>query len=484
MKRSKGIVAAALVLSLAIGPACGVNQGFAQEEPCAVLNRECLACHGRDDAVKKFADGSVVKTYIDSQSFAKSVHASLSCHDCHQDFTVTSHPERSFRSRLQYRTVESRRCRQCHPDDVIGARSIHETLLRKEKSGEAIICTNCHSAHMMSRVGAGSAAKSETKHCLACHSREKVKKFVNGETVSTFVTPGDILNSPHKDIGCTDCHSDFSSARHPDNRYGSEREYRHSSAGMCRRCHYDKYAMVAENIHNAMLSAGRLDAPTCVDCHGTHSISSLGNDRLSIVRKCAACHKEVYSAYSRSVHGGALFNGNNRDVAICTDCHTSHNMQAISSIDFHDDIPDRCSNCHSNPVIMGKYGLSTDVVKTYLSDFHGMTLSLYRKETWKHYGPPPAMAVCTDCHGTHDIARVSGSDIGQMKIKLMKRCASCHPGASENFPDAWLSHYRPSFGVAPMVFITEQFYRIMLPLTITGILFLVLLDIWRYFRSR
>jgi hypothetical protein len=94
------------------------------------------------------------------------------------------------------------------------------------------------------------------------------------------------------------------------------------------------------------------------------------------------------------------------------------------------------------------------------------------------------MAVCTDCHGTHDIARVSGSDMPAMKSKLLKRCGSCHPGATENFPDAWLSHYTPSFRVAPMVFITEKFYKIMLPLTVVGILFLVLLDIWRYLKNR
>ncbi|HMK60394.1 MAG TPA: hypothetical protein VK452_04515 [Dissulfurispiraceae bacterium] len=447
-------------------------------------SRACLECHDRDDAIKRFVDGSKVSTHIDSESFNRSVHASLSCTSCHRDFSGGSHPDRSFRSKLQYQIMVNRRCRECHPDNVIKSRSIHEILLGKENSGEAIVCSNCHNAHIMSRVGAGSVVRSESKYCMSCHQHEGNKNFINGESISVRVDPAHIANSPHKDIGCTDCHTSFSSAEHPNNRFGSVRQYRHSSVEMCRRCHYDKYTKVAESIHNAMLSVGRMDAPTCVDCHGTHCISSPGKSRLAVVKKCATCHHNVYSAYARSVHGGALSSENNRDVAICTDCHTSHSMQATSSNDFHDEIPDKCSNCHSNRLIMGKYGLSTDVVRTYLSDFHGMTLSLYRKETWRHYGPPPAMAVCTDCHGTHDIVRVSGSDIRQMKSKLMKRCASCHPGASENFPDAWLSHYRPSFAVAPMAFITEQFYRIMFPIIVVGILFLIFLDVWRYVKNR
>jgi hypothetical protein len=455
-----------------------------QEEREVVASTYCRDCHANRGAVKKFTDGSFISAYIDSDAFNKSVHGKLECTLCHREFSIKDHPERTFRSKSQYQIMASRMCRDCHSDAAITSRSIHSALLRKEKAGEAIICTNCHSAHMISRIGAGNVATSEEKDCMVCHSRDGKKSFINGEIISTRVNKSDIVASPHKDVGCSDCHSRFSAGGHPKNRFGSEREYRHASAEMCKRCHYDKYSKVAESIHYKMLSVGRLDAPTCVDCHGIHAISSPGKNRLSIVEKCAACHREVYAAYAKSVHGSALFNENNRDVAICTDCHSSHNMQATTSNDFHDEIPDTCSNCHSNSTVMGKYGLSIDVVKTYLSDFHGMTLSLYRKETWRHYGPPPAMAVCTDCHGTHNIARISGSDVRQMKSKLLKRCSSCHPGASGNFPDAWLSHYRPSFKIAPMVFITEQFYRIMLPVTVVGILFLVLLDFWRYYKNR
>ena len=39
-----------------------------------------------------------------------------------------------------------------------------------------------------------------------------------------------------------------------------------------------------------------------------------------------------------------------------------------------------CSNCHANKAIVGKYGLSVDVVDNYLEDFHGITLEFYRMQ--------------------------------------------------------------------------------------------------------
>ena len=53
---------------------------------------------------------------------------------------------------------------------------------------------------------------------------------------------------------------------------------------------------------------------------------------------------------------------------------------------------------------MKKYGLSTNVMQTYLADFHGMTASLQKP------GARPraarVAALCIDCHGVHDITKV------------------------------------------------------------------------------
>ncbi len=446
--------------------------------------RQCLKCHGERGAVKKFPDGDFISTYVDARALDMSAHRSLRCTACHEEFSDQRHPERAFRNKLQYSIKESHRCRDCHADVTIKSPAMHEVMSKKEKAGEALVCTNCHSAHAVMPVTRGNVSTSEENYCLRCHAYENQMVFKNGDFVSIRVYLAELRDSPHRNVTCSDCHFGFSSEDHPHRRFRSEREYRISSSESCRRCHFDKYSKVSESIHYTLLSAGRLEAPTCVDCHGGHAVLSPGRSRLSVVQKCKTCHAKVYEVYERSVHGSALLKENNGDVPICIDCHSSHSIKDPSLSDFHDYIPDMCSKCHSNAALMSKYGLSADVVKTYLSDFHGVTLGLYRKETQKRDRLDRPMAVCTDCHGVHGIASVSGAGIQEVKRNLQKRCKTCHINATENFPDAWLSHYKPSLKVAPMVFIVEQFYKIMMPLMVAGLLFQVFLHIWRYLVSR
>jgi len=475
------LTGAALVAALLLPAATARAQSGAVDEG----KRHCLVCHGEKGSVKKFPDGELLSTYVDSKALDLSVHRSLPCTACHKEFSDERHPDRAFRNKLQYRIKESFVCRDCHPESTITSRAIHESLFRKEATGEAVICTNCHSAHAVTHIAGGNVSKSEEGYCLRCHAHENKMVFKSGEFVSLRVRVDELHASSHKNVGCSDCHFGYSDEEHPRRRFRSERQYRLAAAEMCRRCHFDAYSKVSESIHYAKLSEGNLEAPTCIDCHGGHAVSPVSENRLSVAQTCKTCHGGVYDVYAKSVHGSALLKENNKDVPICTDCHSSHNVKDASSSEFHDTIPGLCAKCHSNAALMGKYGLSADVVKTYLSDFHGVTLGLYQKEAQKRYQPDRPMAVCTDCHGTHGIAGVSGTaDMQALKKTLQKRCQTCHTGAGENFPDAWLSHYKPSLSNAPVVFIVEQFYKIMMPLMVVGLLFQVFLHIWRYLVSR
>lgn len=125
---------------------------------------------------------------------------------------------------------------------------------------------------------------------------------------------------------------------------------------------------------------------------------------------------------------------------------------------------------------MAKYGLSTNVVSTYLQDFHGTTVSLVRMDGGDAV---TVEAVCTDCHGIHDIIAVSDPSSPVLKANLVETCRKCHPGANENFPSAWLSHYEPSLQHAPLVFTVKWFYLILIPVMVVGLLIHVVLTLWR-----
>jgi hypothetical protein len=144
-----------------------------------------------------------------------------------------------------------------------------------------------------------------------------------------------------------------------------------------------------------------------------------------------------------------------------------------------------CGNCHANSELMDKYGLTTEVLNSYLQDFHGITLKLYKKqlETGMKTAVRP-IAVCVDCHGIHDITRTTGPNSSIVKTNLVKRCQKCHPDATENFPDSWISHYKPSLKKAPLVFTINLIYKIFIPFMMIGLILQILLHIWRYAVNR
>jgi len=160
---------------------------FAQDGAGEQEKKQCLKCHGEQGSVKKFPDGDFVSTYVDAHALDRSVHRSLRCTSCHKEFTNQRHPDRAFRNKLQFRIKESHGCRDCHAEGTIKSRAIHEALFKKEAAGEAVVCTNCHSAHAVTHIAGGNVSKSEEKYCLRCHASEKNMVFRSGESVSTRV---------------------------------------------------------------------------------------------------------------------------------------------------------------------------------------------------------------------------------------------------------------------------------------------------------
>ena len=114
-----------------------------------------------------------------------------------------------------------------------------------------------------------------------------------------------------------------------------------------------------------------------------------------------------------------------------------------------------------------------------------MTLKLYKRQKTASTGVSrKSIATCVDCHGVHDITMTSGPGTNLVKARLVKRCQKCHPGAGEEFPDAWLSHYEPSLSNAPLVFVINLMYAIFIPFMLIGLILQILLHIWRYAVNR
>lgn len=470
-----------ILLGVALFPRQGVT---AEKADLSASSGACLECHAQPGIIKKFENGEAVEAYVDAEKFRVSVHHSLSCSTCHPDFSAENHPVRRFRSKGQFRIQSSLICRQCHTEEEIKKKPIHANLFRREQKGDVPLCSGCHTAHAVAAVSGGGVTANETDYCLSCHKHHMKLRFKDGGGIALVVNRSELSDSAHSKLGCSDCHYGFSSEDHPQRNFKTRRDYAIASAESCRRCHFDKYTQTLESICHTKQCEGNVNTPICTDCHGSHAVAYVRNEKTFSVSRCRKCHPKIYDTYANSVHGKALFNEQNRDVPVCIDCHKVHNIRNPLTLEFHERIPELCSNCHANSAIMAKYGLSTDVVNTYLSDFHGMTLGLYKKQREALSKPARPIAVCTDCHGIHNIQSTRDTPAAVVKANLLKRCQKCHHDASARFQDAWLSHYKPSLSRAPLVFLVNMGYKIFLPILLVGLFLQILLHIWRYAVNR
>jgi predicted CXXCH cytochrome family protein len=318
--------------------------------------------------------------------------------------------------------------------------------------------------------------------CMVCHGNKDLSIVLpSGDKLSLYSDPALMQSSVHKVLNCTDCHSDIVSFPHPARQFDSLRSFRVAEYEACKSCHFVEYTKTVDSVHFSALSQGIRNAPLCTDCHGSHGITPPDQPRLRISQTCSACHQTEYNTYADSVHGSALISNGNPDVPVCTDCHQVHNIQNPTTAEFRVQSVQLCVKCHSDPKVMDKYGISTQVQATYLESFHGMAIFLAGQNTKNQDIKEP---VCTDCHGTHDIQLVTASTSPVIKANLLATCQECHAGAGTNFPTSWIGHYEPSLHRDPAVFAIRWFYRLLIPFILGGLLVHLLLDLWKTVTNR
>jgi predicted CXXCH cytochrome family protein len=325
---------------------------------------------------------------------------------------------------------------------------------------------------------ADAATDDEAQACLSCHGDESLSiTLESGEKAPLFMKQEVLAGSVHKNLHCTDCHAGMDQLPHPERQYKNLAQFRASFGEACKTCHFENYTKTLDSVHYQLQARGDVFAPTCVKCHGSHDIASPSKPRSRISQTCATCHPTISEAYAKSVHGKALLTEGNQDVPVCTDCHRSHNIADPKSRTWLMSTPSLCGKCHADKKLMAKYGLSTAVLSTYLADFHGTTASFGAKGKGQDGGP--VVALCVDCHGIHDIGKVTGASAPAFRANLVKTCRKCHEGASDNFPAAWLSHYEPSLERTPLVYMVKIFYKIFIPFILGGLVLQILLHLWR-----
>jgi len=178
---------------------------------------------------------------------------------------------------------------------------------------------------------------------------------------------------------------------------------------------------------------------TCTSCHGgdasnydpDQAMSRKAGwkgkiDRKQVPQLCGFCHSNpVYmrsfnpslrtdqlDQYHTSMHGKRLAAGDAK-VAVCTDCHSVHDLRPPSdprSTVNPVNVAKTCSRCHSDPAYMKQYGIPTDQFANYSTSVHHEAM-VVRGDL--------SAPTCTTCHGNHG-ALPPGVD------KVQNVCANCH----------------------------------------------------------
>lgn len=340
-----------------------------------------------------------------------------------------------------------------------------------------------------------------TNDCLGCHSNPNmIGRFADGKTMSLYYDPKqhegsehvegcrachDVQNEyPHKvsqTQSCETCHTQIFGGVSKDPAvfdipyYPDQRAVEMDINESCRKCHSENFDEMSDGAHMRVFERGNRYAPICMDCHGSHNITSPNEPRTKIPQICSKCHLSVYTTYESSVHGTALEADSNPDVPTCINCHGSHKVSGPGSENFGADSITLCGSCHADKELMGKYGISTHVFQTYLDDFHGRTVDFSRQARDSKI----TKATCYDCHGIHNIQAPDNKLSSVYPANLQKTCQQCHPDAGITFPQAWLSHYAPTWEDTPALFAVNTFYKFLVPSIIGGFVVYIALDVRR-----
>jgi hypothetical protein len=209
----------------------------------------------------------------------------------------------------------------------------------------------------------------------------------------------------------------------------------------CVVCHADQWEQMKESIHTR-------HQITCDRCHGgdpakedMEAAKAPGTDfvaapdKKQVAGRCGGCHADVetmnfyglptdqLARYKTSAHGKLLFEHGDEYGAVCTDCHGTHDVVAVTdprSPVYPLNLPATCNRCHGDQAMMAPYAHPTDIFEKYKKSVHGV--ALFEKGDL-------GAANCVKCHGSHGAMPPGVKEIGAT-------CGKCHINEKKYFQES------------------------------------------------
>ncbi len=446
----------------------------------------CGQCHREGTPVSRnrpIAQDNILENYSESihgeALLKKGLSVAPTCATCHTAHSILPHTDPA--SSINRRNIAAT-CTKCHSQ----IETVHRKVIRGElweKQADILpACPDCHQPHKIRNVFYSQGMADAD--CMRCHADEKLRRARDAQ--SMYVSVGEVSHSRHSKIACSQCHSEVNASR--------VRPCETITRGVdCTSCHDEIGRLYITSIHGQLTAKNDPNAPSCKECHGTHGVLGKQDPQsatfaTNVPGLCARCHREgqkaavrytgrqheIITNYTESIHGTLLKNGLTV-TATCTSCHTAHHIlprsDPQSSVNAAN-VPVTCGRCHHGieeqfensihakraggstqelPVcndchtahairrtdednfrldIMGKCGrCHEEIAKTYFDTYHGKVSRLgYTKA-----------AKCYDCHGAHDVLRVTDPRSHLSRANVAATCQKCHAGATRRFA-GYLTH--------------------------------------------
>ena len=396
--------------------------------PVAPLNVPftCGKCHKEGTAVMRqrniHAD-HILENYSESIHgeglLKKGLVVAANCSSCHTAHNIRSHSDPA--SSIARQNI-ARTCTRCHAMIEAVHRKIIKGELWEKEAHVLPACVDCHQPHKVRKVFY--AQGMADADCLRCHQQADVKAK-DGRSV--YVDEKVHQASRHARISCAQCHSGVN--------VGLVRPCAAITVKVdCGACHTAVAQEYVQSQHGKLLIKGDTNAPSCKECHGTHGI--LGKAQsisptfpTNVPKLCARCHREgqkaavryrgpqhdIIESYTDSIHGKGLLKSGLTVTATCTGCHSAHRILPRTdpnSTVNRANVPATCGRCH--------HGIQEEFEKS----IHHTMLGKTKKE----------LPVCIDCHNTHTIRR---ADADGFKLEIMQKCGRCHGEIAKTYFDTY-----------------------------------------------
>lgn len=392
----------------------------------------CVECHD-DPELSNIEGGIKHSLYVNFSMLGKSVHAGLSCTDCHsslegiEDFP---HPER----------LPGVNCAECHTEAFDVFMSGFYDHLAQRGFTSIPGCTQCHGNHEITN-------EADTRTvCGLCH-REQRRQFEK----SVHFAQDD---TGHKGINCTSCHS-----AHEKNERGDmlPADWRLFTIDKCLSCHKEHSLNYLDSHHYREVKKGNEKAPICSDCHGIHEIFSLDDPRSKVhIDKLDATCDRCHPGHESTIHRKSDVDPR---LMTCVACHTGHHteMTSIVSSIYKETLPATCNQCHGDArhkkenlahgkiMVVENNGEPANCTKCHIyhwkiSDEDHLVAAEERMDC-QHCHPQQnrdfersvhgialrkghdEAPTCKTCHGEREVERISSKFDGQTVVSL---CSSCH----------------------------------------------------------